>query len=76
MLDTVLPETQMKYGTEALRIIAGCEVSNLHSKGGRINSLTAKFGSGRKIKVKANTVVVSAGAVSSSILYTTLRVLP
>ncbi|MEO6722778.1 MAG: GMC family oxidoreductase [Ferruginibacter sp.] len=68
MLDTVLPEIQLKHGPEALKIIAGCEVTNLNSKGGRINSLTARFENGRKIKVKANTFVVSAGAVSSSIL--------
>jgi choline dehydrogenase-like flavoprotein len=68
MLDTVLPDTQLKYGTEALKIIAGCEVTNLKSKGGNITSLTAKFINGRKIEVKANTFVVSAGAVSSSIL--------
>ena len=68
MLDTVLPDTQLKHGTDALKIIAACEVINLKSKGGRIVSLVAKFGSGRKISVKANKFVVSAGAVSSSIL--------
>lgn len=68
MLDTVLPEIQEKYGTDALKIIAGCEVLHLKSGGSNIRSLTAKFTSGRKIEVKANTFVVSAGAVSSSIL--------
>lgn len=68
MLDTVLPDTQAKYGPQALKIIASCEVKKLKSKGGKISSLEATFSSGRKITVKANTYVVSAGAVSSSIL--------
>jgi len=68
MLDTVLPETQAKYGPQALKIIAGCEVRKLKSRGSAITLLEARFGSGRKITVKANTYVVSAGAVSSSIL--------
>jgi choline dehydrogenase-like flavoprotein len=68
MLDTVLPDTQLKFGTDALKIIASCEVTNLRSKGGKINSLEAKFSSGRKIVVKAKTYVVAAGAISSSIL--------
>jgi len=69
MLDTILPETQEKYGKEALKIIAGCEAWQLKSKGGTITSIICKFTkSGKKIEVKGNKFIVAAGAVSSSIL--------
>jgi choline dehydrogenase-like flavoprotein len=68
MLDTVLPETQHKYGRDALQILAGCEAWKIKSKGNKITSVTGMFNNGRKVEVKANTFVVSAGAVSSSIL--------
>ena len=68
MLDTVLPNIQAAHGTDALRIIAGCEAWQLKSKGGNITSLIGKFRSGRKVEIKGNTFVVSAGAISSSIL--------
>ncbi len=68
MLDTVLPDIQATHGTDALKIIAGCEAWQLKSKGGNITSLIGKFKSGKKIEVKGNTFVVSAGAISSSIL--------
>jgi choline dehydrogenase-like flavoprotein len=68
MLDTVLPDLQDKYGKDRLEIIAGCEGWQLKSKGGNITSIIAKFRSGRKIKITGKTFVVSAGAISSSIL--------
>lgn len=67
MLDTILPQTQRQY-PDKLQIIAGCEVIRFNKNGDRIMSLTGAFGNGRKLTVKANTFVASAGAISSSIL--------
>ncbi len=68
MLDTILPETQEKHGRDALQVIAGCEVWKIKSKGSTATSVIGKFKNGRKIEVKGNTIVVSAGAISSSLL--------
>jgi len=67
MLDTVLPQTQLMHPNK-LQIIAGCEVIKFNKKGSRILSLTGQFKSGRKLTIKGNTFVSSAGAISSSIL--------
>ncbi len=68
MLDTVLPKTQKEFGEKSLRIIAGLEAKKLKSNGSKIKTLSCEFSNGRKIEIKANTFVVSAGAVSSSII--------
>ncbi len=68
MLNHILPQAQKESGPENFRIVAGCEVLKLKSKGGRITSLLAQFRNGRKIEVRGKTVVVAAGAISSSIL--------
>ncbi len=69
MLDTVLPRTQMD-NPGRLEIIAGCEALSFNrgKDGSSIVSLTGQFGSGKKITIKGNTFVSSAGAISSSIL--------
>ncbi|HVU57165.1 MAG TPA: GMC family oxidoreductase N-terminal domain-containing protein [Puia sp.] len=67
MLDTILPQAQLAY-PDRLEIIAGCEAIKFNRKGGRIVSLTGQFKSGRKLTIKGNTFVSSAGAISSSIL--------
>jgi choline dehydrogenase-like flavoprotein len=67
MLDTILPQTQRKY-PDGLQIIAGCEAIKFNKQGNRIVSLTGEFKNGRKITIKGNTFVSSAGAISSSIL--------
>ena len=68
MLNNILPQAQEKAGAENFQIIAGCEVLKLNSKGGRITSLIGQFRNGRKIEVRGKTFVVSAGAISSSLL--------
>ncbi len=68
MLTTVLPEIQKKYGKENLEIIAGCEAIKLNKNGSGIKYVECQFNNGRKIKVYGKTFVVSAGAISSSIL--------
>jgi choline dehydrogenase-like flavoprotein len=67
MLDTILPQTQLRYPGK-LQIIAGCEAIRFSKEGGRIVSLTGQFKSGRKLTIKGTTFVSSAGAISSSIL--------
>ncbi|MDO6433665.1 GMC family oxidoreductase N-terminal domain-containing protein [Flavitalea sp. BT771] len=67
MLDTVLPQTQQSH-PDKLQILAGCEGVSFNKKGSRIVSLTGQFKSGRKVTIKGNTFVSSAGAISSSIL--------
>jgi len=68
MLDTVLPDAQQQFGMDQFRIITQCEVLKIGAKGRRVHSLRCRLGNGRLLEIKANTVVVSAGAVSSSIL--------
>jgi len=68
MLNNILPQIQQKAGAENFQIIAGCEVIKLKSKGSKITSLIGKFRNGRKIEIKGKTFVVSAGAISSSLL--------
>ena len=71
MLDTVLPWTQRDFnvgGRRALRIIAGCEAERFHSRGESISRLVCRFRDGRRLDVRGKTFVVSAGAVSSSLL--------
>jgi len=68
MLNNILPQAQEKAGAENFQIIAGCEVIKLKSKGAKITSLIAQFRNGRKIEVRGKTFVVSAGALSSSLL--------
>jgi choline dehydrogenase-like flavoprotein len=68
MLDTILPETQTKHGLDALKIIAGCEVVKIKTRGSKASSIIGQFRSGKKIEIKANTIVVAAGAISSSLL--------
>jgi len=68
MLETILPDIQEKFGNESLQIIAGCEAIKLHKRGNKISHLECEFGGKRRIKVYGKTFVVSAGAISSSIL--------
>ncbi|MDQ6610754.1 MAG: GMC family oxidoreductase, partial [Bacteroidota bacterium] len=73
MLSNILPQVQ-EAGKDNFQIIAGCEVHKLKSKGKRITSLIAQFCDGRKIEVKGKTFVVSAGAISSSLLLQRSRI--
>ena len=67
MLDTVLPWTQRDFnigGRRALRILASCEAERFHSRGEDARrASSAGLRDGRRLDVRANTFVVSAGAV-------------
>jgi choline dehydrogenase-like flavoprotein len=66
MLDKVLPEGQERFGAENLRILPECRAERIETSNGRAEAVQARLSDGRKVRVKANTVVVSAGAIASS----------
>jgi choline dehydrogenase-like flavoprotein len=66
MLDKVLPEGQRLYGVDNLRVLPECRAERIETSGGRATAVTARLSDGRKIRVEANTVVVSGGAIASS----------
>ncbi len=67
MLDSVLPMIQEKY-PGALKIIAGCEANKIKVSGSKVKSVECTFKNGNKINIKGNSVIVSAGTISSSLL--------
>ena len=68
MLDQVLPEAQAKHGPEKFRILVGADALTLGGTGRRIDTVRCRLNDGRRIDIRAKTVVVSAGAISSSLL--------
>jgi choline dehydrogenase-like flavoprotein len=66
MLDKVLPEGQERFGSDNLRILPECRAERIETSNGRAEAVQARLSDGRKVRVKANTVVVSAGAIASS----------
>ena len=66
MLDKVLPDGQKNFGAERLRILPECRAERIETRNGRAEAVQARLSDGRKLRVKANTVVVSAGAIASS----------
>ncbi len=77
MLDTVLPETQREFNTpgrNGLRIIAGCEAIRLRATGSKITSVQCRFSNEKRVDVTGKTIVVAAGAISSSILLLRSRI--
>jgi choline dehydrogenase-like flavoprotein len=65
MLDKVLPEGQAQFG-ERLSVLPECRAERIETVGGRAEAVVARLGDGGKLRVEANTIVVSAGAVASS----------
>ncbi len=68
MLVTILPGIQQDFGKESLDIVAGCSAVKLVKNGNKIEYLEGEFNNGKKVKFYGNTFVVSAGAISSSIV--------
>jgi choline dehydrogenase-like flavoprotein len=65
MLDTVLPEGQARFG-DRLKILAECQATRIRSSNGRADVVECKLGDGRELRVRAESVIVSAGAIGSS----------
>ncbi|MGE3801817.1 MAG: GMC family oxidoreductase N-terminal domain-containing protein [Candidatus Kapaibacterium sp.] len=68
MLDTVLPKIQAEHGVDKLRIVAGCEALKIRGRGRSVTTVECRFKDGKRVNVKGNTIVVSAGTVSSSLI--------
>jgi choline dehydrogenase-like flavoprotein len=66
MLDKVLPEGQERFGADQLRILPECRAERIETTNGRAQAVLARLSDGRKLRVEARTVVVSAGAIASS----------
>jgi choline dehydrogenase-like flavoprotein len=66
MLDKVLPEGQERFGVDHLRVLPECRAERIETQGGHAEAVVARLGDGRRLRVKARTVVVSAGAIASS----------
>ena len=67
-LDATLPRAQKRFGAEAVRIFSECMVERVAAANGASAGLDCRLSDGRALKVKANTVVVAAGALSSSLI--------
>jgi choline dehydrogenase-like flavoprotein len=66
MLDKVLPEGQKRFGADNLQILPECRAERIETTNGRAEAVLATLGDGRTLRVKARTIVVSAGAIASS----------
>jgi choline dehydrogenase-like flavoprotein len=66
MLDKVLPDGQEKFTVDRLRILPECLAERIETRNGRAEAVMARLAGGRKLRIEANTVVVSAGAIASS----------
>ena len=66
-LDWALPKAQDDFG-DAVRIHSECMVERLAPRNGSAAELECKLGDGRRLRVDANTVVLSAGALASSLI--------
>jgi choline dehydrogenase-like flavoprotein len=68
MLDRTLPEAQARFGTQAVRIFCECRAERIETRNGHASGLRCRLSDGRELRVEANAVVVSAGALASSLL--------
>jgi choline dehydrogenase-like flavoprotein len=66
MLEWLLPAAQDRFGQQRLRILSECRADRIRTRGGRATSVACLLRDGRRLEVQARTVVVAAGAISSS----------
>jgi choline dehydrogenase-like flavoprotein len=66
-LDTTLPRAQAEFG-DAVRIFSECKAERIRASNGRGNEVQCRLSNGRELRVLADTVVVSGGAIASSLL--------
>jgi choline dehydrogenase-like flavoprotein len=67
MLDGVIPETQRDH-PDMLEVIAECDVRAVETNDGQATGVRCRLGDGRELRILADSVVVSAGAMASSTL--------
>jgi choline dehydrogenase-like flavoprotein len=66
-LDNILPRAQRDF-PGAVRIFSECLAESVETSGGRATEVRCTLSDGRALRVAANTVVVSGGALASSLL--------
>jgi choline dehydrogenase-like flavoprotein len=66
-LDNILPRARREFG-ERLRIFSECLAEHIETKRGRATGVVCRLSDGRRLRVAADTVVVSGGALASSLL--------
>ena len=66
-LDYTLPMAQSQH-PDALKILSECAVERITPRNGSAAEVNCKLSDGRRLRVGANTVVVSAGALASSLI--------
>ncbi|MEA2348650.1 MAG: hypothetical protein QOG62_2437 [Thermoleophilaceae bacterium] len=68
MLDTVLPRAQGTYGKDRLRIFSECRVDRIEGAAKGVGDVLCELPGGRRLQVRARTVVLAAGAIASSLI--------
>jgi choline dehydrogenase-like flavoprotein len=66
-LDNILPRAQREFG-EGVRIFSECLAEYIETKSHRATEVVCRLSDGRRLRVAAETVVVSGGALASSLL--------
>jgi choline dehydrogenase-like flavoprotein len=66
MLDSVLPWAQQRFGPDGLRVLSECAAERIEASDGRARTVVCKLSDGRTLRIHAKTIVVAAGAISSS----------
>ena len=66
-LDWALPKAQRDY-PDQVRILPDCRVDKLLMRGAQAYGVQAKLADGRRLTVRASQVVLSAGALASSVI--------
>ncbi len=66
-LDNVLPRAQASFG-DGVRIFSECLAERIRTRNGRATEVDCRLTDGRRLRVSAETVVVSGGAIASSLL--------
>ena len=66
-LDYTLPMAQSEH-PDAVKILSECAVERVTPRNGSAAEVECKLTDGRKLRVSANTVVISAGALASSLI--------
>lgn len=66
-LDSILPRAQHEF-PDAVRILPECRVEKVLTRDSRAYGVQARLDDGRRLTVRADSVVLSAGAIASSII--------
>ncbi|MDP9189198.1 MAG: GMC family oxidoreductase, partial [Actinomycetota bacterium] len=66
-LDNILPKAQLQFG-DGVRIFSECLAERIRTRNGRATEVECSLSDGRRLRFSAETVVVSGGALASSLL--------